>query len=277
MPQVIYATMRQKRQSYAWFQQNNPVLDDGQIGIITYGQHRYCFKIGDGVTPWNNLAWVTDYTILFNKPKINGITLEGDKSLQQIGAVSIDDLNSVAAIATGAAKALVFDDHAQLNAWMDGQIQPFEPPVLPSQLRSGWEALFRTENEADLWWDGDASPPQWREAEVTIDLSGYRQADAQDVIDDNLRELIEETDEDLRNRIDLKADIDSPTLTGIPRTPRPNGTIAEQIEQVGRVNALFLEFHAQMEAVFPALIGTLEEGGYIGTIGGQYIWCLTLQ
>jgi hypothetical protein len=39
MPNIIYAIMRQKRNTADWFSQNNPILDDGQMGIISSGQH----------------------------------------------------------------------------------------------------------------------------------------------------------------------------------------------------------------------------------------------
>jgi hypothetical protein len=310
MPDVIYAIMRQRRNTYAYFTQNNPVLEDGQIGIINTGQHRGCFKVGDGATGWNSLPWVTDYSILFNKPAINGVTLAGNVSLPQIGAASVDALNSVLAVASGASKALVFDSPAQLTAWMAGQVQPFNPPVAPGQLRTGWKALFRSQGDSDLWRDGDAQPPRWREAEVTIDLSGYRPASAQDELNallapkqspvftgvpqvpaktgtaGNNDDLIATEAQvyaaalAVSAALALKADIDSPALTGIPLTPRPDGSVPEQIEQVGRVNDLFSEFELQMEASFPALMKTLpggENGDYIGTISGMYISALQTQ
>ena len=308
MAQTIYAIMRQRRNTNAYFSEHNVVLEDGQLGVVISGQYRNCFKIGDGLTPWNSLPWVTDYAILFNKPSINSVPLAGNVSLSQIGAASLDALSGVAAIAQGASKALAFDSTAQLNAWMAGQIQPFNPPVTPAQLRTGWKALFRATNESDLWWDADAQPPRWREAEVTIDLSGYRTASAQDLIDalfapkqspvfTGQPQIPAKSEPAVNNGVliaseaqvyaatsaaalalaaglALKADIHSPVLTGIPLTPRPDGSIPEQIEQVGRVNDLFSEFEIQMEASFPALMKTLpggENGDYIGTISGMYI------
>ena len=307
MPQTIFAIMRQRRNTYAYFTQNNIILEDGQIGLVNTGQYRNCFKYGDGVTPWNSLPWVTDYAILFNKPSINSVPLAGNVSLPQIGAASVDALNSVLAVASGASKALVFDSPAQLTAWTQGQVQPFNPPVVPAQLRTGWKALFRSQGDSDLWWDGDAQPARWREAEAAIDLSGYRTASAQDALNALLapkqspvftgiprvpaKTGIAGDNADLpaaeaqvyaaalavSGALALKADIDSPALTGIPRTPRPDGSIAEQIEQTGRVNDLFSEFDLQMEASFPALMKTLpggENGDYIGTISGRYISAL---
>ena len=92
MPDTIYAIMRQRRNTFTYFQTHNITLEDGQIGIINSGRYRHCFKVGDGVTPWNNLPWVTDYAILFNKPSINGVTLTGNHTIAEIGAAAVGDL-----------------------------------------------------------------------------------------------------------------------------------------------------------------------------------------
>jgi hypothetical protein len=112
--------------------------------------------------------------------------------------------------------ALVFDSQAQLTAWMGGTTVP-GVPYTPANLRPGWKALIRSEDEPDRWWDGS----HWLDIEAKTDLSAYRTSAAQDLIDA------------------LFAPINSPVFTGIPQTPRPSGTVPEQIEQVGRVNDLF--------------------------------------
>jgi hypothetical protein len=90
MPQIIYAAMRQRRNTNAYFTENNIVLDDGQIGVVSHGPYRNCFKFGDGISPWSGLPWATDYAILFNKPSLNQVTLEGALGLVDVGAAPLD-------------------------------------------------------------------------------------------------------------------------------------------------------------------------------------------
>jgi hypothetical protein len=120
MAQKIYAILRQRRNTYEYFSQNNILLEDGQIGIISSGQHRNCFKVGDGVTRWNDLSWVTDYTILFNKPYINNIEISGNLSLEQLSIASVSALSEEEAAREAAdtahTQALVAETSARQEA-----------------------------------------------------------------------------------------------------------------------------------------------------------------
>jgi hypothetical protein len=103
------------------------------------------------------------------------------------GDITLDGhIDSVRNIALGANVALVFDNKVQLDQWMAGAAAP-GVSYTPADLRSGWKALIRAEDEPDLWWDGDASPPRWRVAEGKINLSAYRTANAQNTIDQALQ------------------------------------------------------------------------------------------
>jgi hypothetical protein len=92
MAKTVYATMLQKRATYEWFQTNKPILAPGQIGIVSTGQYKNCYKIGDGQSRWDQLSWVTDYNILFNRPSINGKEISGNKSLNDLGIASSQSL-----------------------------------------------------------------------------------------------------------------------------------------------------------------------------------------
>ena len=110
-------------------------------------------------------------------------------------------IDEVREIALGAVVALVFDNKAELDAWMNADPPVPHDNIYPSDLRSGMQALIRDENEPDYWWDGDAG--LWRENEAKIDLSGYATLN---YVDNNLA---------------LKAPLNSPAFTGTPTVPDP--------------------------------------------------------
>jgi hypothetical protein len=128
----------------------------------------------------------------------------GDTALQGQITAANTEIAEVKQIALGAAVAL--DD------WMSAA-----PPVphdgyYPADLRNGWKALIRAQDEPDYWCDGDAGI--WRENEAKIDLSAYRTAAEQDLIDV------------------LLAPLNSPAFTGFPTTPDPDYTVPAQVANV---------------------------------------------
>jgi hypothetical protein len=136
----------------------------------------------------------------------------GDAALQgQINTANAE-ITDVRQIALGASVALVFDDKAALDAWMAANPPVAHNGYYPADLRSGWKALIREEDEPDYWWDGDAGA--WRENEAKIDLSAYRTAAAQDAIDA------------------LFAPLHSPAFTGTPTTPDPSFTVPAQVANI---------------------------------------------
>jgi len=105
----------------------------------------------------------------------------------------------ITALQQAANRALVFDSHAALSAWMSsGQPLPSpNPPYTPLDLQIGWLALFRSKGEADQWWDGS----RWLDQEIRLDLSGYRTAEEEDKI---------------------FAPLVSPKFRGVPEVPTPD-------------------------------------------------------
>jgi len=53
------------------WKQNNPILNDGEVGIERLLTNDIKIKVGDGITPWNNLPYAYDKGIL-NIAKIEG-------------------------------------------------------------------------------------------------------------------------------------------------------------------------------------------------------------
>jgi hypothetical protein len=157
MASTIYATMRQRRNTYAFFQQDNTLLEDGQLGIINSGQYKNCFKIGDGVTRWNTLPWVTDYQLLFNKPQVNGVNLSGNVSLSQLGVASAAGLTTEAQTRqqadTALTQALATEKTERQSA--DEALAPIESPhftgvpttpepdyTVPDQIATVQDSIF---------------------------------------------------------------------------------------------------------------------------------------
>ena len=66
-----------------------------------------------------------------------------------------EQINTLMGLIQGGQTALVFDDLAQFNAWLDGT---YERPdgQEPSVLQIGTIILTRDPNESDYWWDGSA-------------------------------------------------------------------------------------------------------------------------
>lgn len=64
---VIDARMFQRRDTAATWSTDNPVLTGGEIGFET---DTGLFKIGDGVTAWDDLPYATDWDFVQNKPPV---------------------------------------------------------------------------------------------------------------------------------------------------------------------------------------------------------------
>lgn len=73
MATTLNTTFKLKRGTAARWAEVNPILEQGEPGFV-YDQNR--LKIGDGVTPWNNLPYidgkreVVDYNNLSDFPEI---------------------------------------------------------------------------------------------------------------------------------------------------------------------------------------------------------------
>ena len=54
---TIKAILRVRRGSFNQWQESNPILKEGQMGLVSSGQNKGKFKIGDGITAWNDLDY----------------------------------------------------------------------------------------------------------------------------------------------------------------------------------------------------------------------------
>jgi hypothetical protein len=183
-------------------------------------------------TPQDVLAAISAETTM---RQLSDTTLQSNISAEILARtqedITLNDLiDSVRNIALGASVALVFANKVQLDQWMAG-LPISGISYTPADLRSGWKAVMRADGEPDWWWDGNGSPPQWREAEVRIDLTGYRTAQEQDALDQTLWDTVNEI-------FNTFAPLESPVFTGIPETPRPDYSVPSQIADVHSVALL---------------------------------------
>ena len=63
MATVIKTTFRLKRATEARWAELNPVLDPGEPGFV-YDRNR--LKIGDGITPWNDLPYIDGKSVVIS-------------------------------------------------------------------------------------------------------------------------------------------------------------------------------------------------------------------
>lgn len=68
MAQVVNTTFKLKRGTAARWEEVNPILDQGEPGFV-YDENR--LKIGDGITPWNELAYIGESNIFSGETKEN--------------------------------------------------------------------------------------------------------------------------------------------------------------------------------------------------------------
>ena len=75
MATVINTTFRLKRGTEARWAELNPILDPGEPGFV-YDKNR--LKIGDGVTPWNDLPYIDGKSAVTNYPSRTDFPQIGD-------------------------------------------------------------------------------------------------------------------------------------------------------------------------------------------------------
>ena len=78
MATVVKTTFRLKRGTEARWAELNPILDPGEPGFV-YDKNR--LKIGDGVTPWNDLPYITGKTDILNFKNSSLFPTTGDPSI----------------------------------------------------------------------------------------------------------------------------------------------------------------------------------------------------
>ena len=78
MATVVKTTFRLKRGTAARWAEVNPILDQGEPGFV-YDQNR--LKVGDGVTPWNDLPYIDGKREVSNFDYASEFPVIGDENV----------------------------------------------------------------------------------------------------------------------------------------------------------------------------------------------------
>lgn len=111
---IIKARMTQRRDTADGWAAANPILLDGELGIVTDDKNLY--KIGDGVTPWNGLPFRGfDGTLVHETGASRNAVMSQDATTRALGTKQnvIEDLET---IRSGAAKgATALQEHQDIS------------------------------------------------------------------------------------------------------------------------------------------------------------------
>lgn len=78
MATVLNTTFKLKRGTAARWVEVNPILEQGEPGFV-YDENR--LKIGDGVTPWNDLPYIDGKREVTNYNYVNDFPAIGDSNI----------------------------------------------------------------------------------------------------------------------------------------------------------------------------------------------------
>ena len=78
MATVVNTTFKLKRGTAARWAEVNPILEQGEPGFV-YDENR--LKIGDGVTPWNDLPYIDGKREVTNYDYVNDFPTIGDPNI----------------------------------------------------------------------------------------------------------------------------------------------------------------------------------------------------
>lgn len=78
MATVVNTTFKLKRGTAARWAEVNPILEQGEPGFV-YDENR--LKIGDGVTPWNDLPYIDGKREVTNYNYVNDFPTIGDSNI----------------------------------------------------------------------------------------------------------------------------------------------------------------------------------------------------
>jgi hypothetical protein len=110
-----------------------------------------------------------------------------------------------------------------------------------------------------------------QQADQTLQENITTESQSRQSADTALQAVIDALDTAISAALALKANINSETLTGIPKTPTPDGTIPAQITNVNFVKLITDYIQGQIDAVTPMSYVTLDGAYYKSLNGLQFV------
>ena len=183
------------------------------------------------------VSLLRDYNKLKNMPSINGITLVGDKKLNDLNII---ESNQGIIINSNTQKTLKLDPPTDLE--METRANVNKPITVKTADKMAKETAhqemsdtYNPNSQANLT-QGESQPVSYKAA----------------------KQYIEEVKEELNNEIDLKAFTNSPTFTGTPKAPNvAKGTSNTQIANTAYVQTELLDYIKKNQ-------GTNNSGKFLG-------------
>ena len=145
---TINTKIKQRIDSAANWELKNPILLDGEMGFI---KETGSYKIGDGITPWNNLG------LTYDKAKLDSLTATGYNILDNSDFTNPVNQRGTAIYYTAGytidrwvlnAGALNVADRYIAGGLADGTVYLYQPLLIPKQLGKVLTAAARI-NGAD--------------------------------------------------------------------------------------------------------------------------------
>lgn len=198
-----------------WYELN-PILADGELGIEQLDDKKVKLKIGNGVDRYADLEYFADtvsYPDLINKPTLNGIEINGEMSLSELGIQPIGSYVAMEDLVNGlAVKADIATTYSkdEVDAFLDNIVQ------LPDI--EGADDQYLTVKDGRVVWadiEGDVVTTKTLESKLSTKVDKVE--DYSLVSDDEIARLAEvynyddtEIKEDLellKDEVDTKATI----------------------------------------------------------------------
>ena len=132
----------------------NPILSEGEFGVEFLDNGKAKIKIGDGTRHYSELEYFADtisYLDLIEKPKINGIPVEGEMTLSELGIQPVGSYVTLEDLVNGLALKADID-----NTYNKADIDKFFDELIKIPSIDGYDDKYlKLKNGVLVWSDID--------------------------------------------------------------------------------------------------------------------------